>query len=284
MTNGADYCAKGADKLGTQSGAAKYYSPQNQNVNNGFNKFIPDAKGYPFTETKYTQDNTGRISAQSGVGPHHQLGQTDMLDGTTVNHETKYYYGTADQEDLDALFGTEAGNYTHYFKNMVRDANGQYSVSYIDMHGRTIATALAGTPANTSLDILPSNLSRVITKKLLDSNNNIIKGNAIESIKNLVVTKSGSHYFNYSLAPESLQLADCNSTNICYDCLYDLTITVTDNCNNQNMPGGSSCNYQKEFCNPATGYKLHHCSIIQCIRHLVQFTGRRICNFQEIRN
>lgn len=238
MSNGADYCAKGADKLSTASGASQYYSPQNQNVNNGYNKFIPDAKGYPFTETKYTQDNTGRISAQGGVGPNHQLGQTDLTDNSTLNHETKYFYGTADKEDLDALFGTEAGNYTHYFKNMVRDANGQYSVSYIDMHGRTIATALAGTPGPSSLDALPSNQTRTITKQLLDSNNNIIKGNAIESIKNLVVTKNGNHYFNYSLTPQSLQLLDCNNAAICYDCLYDLTITVTDNCNNQNLPGG----------------------------------------------
>jgi len=32
------------------------------------NQFIPDAQNYPFTETEYTNDNTGRINRQGGVG------------------------------------------------------------------------------------------------------------------------------------------------------------------------------------------------------------------------
>ncbi|WP_143774035.1 hypothetical protein, partial [Niastella vici] len=88
------------------------------------NQFIPDAQGYPFTETEYTPDNTGRISRQGGVGPDHQLGS---------GHETKYFYGTSDQKELDALFGTDVGDASHYFKTMVRDANGQFSISYVDM-------------------------------------------------------------------------------------------------------------------------------------------------------
>lgn len=124
-----------ANTMGTGKGAANYYSPQNSYVNQGIEKFIPDASGYPFTETVYTSDNTGRISRQSGVGPAYKIGGS---------HETVYYYGHATQNELDAIFGTDAGDETHYFKNMVRDANGQMSVSYLDMHGRTIATALAG--------------------------------------------------------------------------------------------------------------------------------------------
>src|SRR5262249_15092238 len=152
------YCNAGAAPMATASGASQYYSPGNPQKDSGFNRFIPDAAGYPFTEVEYTQDNTGRISRQSGVGPTHQLGS---------GHETKYYYGSPDQRELDALFGTEVGDRSHYFKNMLRDANGQYSVSYVDMHGRTIATALAGPPPP-GMSALSSNTSHKITETLAE--------------------------------------------------------------------------------------------------------------------
>ena len=226
------YCTAGAPPMDSLYGASKYYSPANQLVNTGYHKYIPDAEKYPFTEIRYTADNTGRLSMQSGVGRAFQIGMED--NGYT--HATRYYYGSADQEELDALFGTEVGKASHYFKNMVRDANGQYSIAYIDMHGRTIATALAGKP-NASLDTLESNKTQLIVKKLLDSNNNIIKNTTIESSKSLIVTKAGNHRFQYSLLPDSINLKDCNNIGICYDCVYDLEITITDECNNTSLPG-----------------------------------------------
>ncbi|THU30796.1 RHS repeat protein [Niastella caeni] len=222
------YCAQGAPVMDTLYGAAQYYSPANPLATSGYHKFIPNAKGYVFAETRYTPDNTGRVSIQSGVGETFQIGK---------GHETKYTYNMADQEELDALFGTEVGNASHYFKNTVRDANGQVSISYVDMHGRTIATALAGMPP-VAVDALPSNNSYYITKKLLDSNSNVIKGTVIESSKGLVVTKAGSHQFIYSLLPDSISIRDCNNINICYDCIYDLQITITDECNNTTLPNG----------------------------------------------
>ncbi|HKO81986.1 MAG TPA: hypothetical protein VJU78_16380, partial [Chitinophagaceae bacterium] len=252
LTNPNDYCARGAEALGIQSGASKYYSVNNPEKTDGFNKFIPDANAFPFTETVYTQDNTGRIIKQSGVGLDFKIGS---------GHETKYYYGSADQEELDALFGTEVGNATHYFKNMVRDANGQFSVSYVDMRGRTIATALAGDNPS-SLDKLSSNVLRTITKKLIDSTNNQVRGTLIESSKALLVPKSGSHRFIYSLAPDSIRIATCASTNICYDCMYDLEITITDDCNNSFNNGNPvrivrsnvKLNPADTLCNPFTAF------------------------------
>ncbi|MGN6490522.1 MAG: hypothetical protein ACTHLE_00895, partial [Agriterribacter sp.] len=227
LKSAADYCEDHAPPLSTASGSSKYYSPQNQNKNELIHRYIPDAEMYPFTEVKYTQDNTGRIASQGGVGPVFQLNS---------GHETKYYYGTPSQQELDALFGTEAGYASHYQKNMVRDANGQYSVSYVDMHGRTVATALAGRPP-ASLDTLSSYDSVTRVDNLLDGNNNIIRAKSIESTKGLVVTTDGNHKFIYTLDPESLSIADKDNVDICYDCLYDLTITITDDCNNQLLPG-----------------------------------------------
>jgi RHS repeat-associated protein len=221
-------CDAGAPGMDTTSGASQYYSGANPNVSDGASKFIPNAYKFAFTETQYVNDNTGRIAREGGVGKDHQIGS---------GHERKYYYGTPSQAELDALFGTEAGIASHYQKNMVRDANGQYSVSYVDMSGRTIATALAGA-APQNLAAIPSNKIRNRTDGLLDPSNNVVRGTVIESVKGLLVPAKGDYSFNYQLNPQSLGLDDCNKQNICYDCLYDLEITITDDCNNSKLPNG----------------------------------------------
>ncbi|MBC7507157.1 MAG: hypothetical protein H7320_00170, partial [Ferruginibacter sp.] len=215
--------------LQTSSGTSNYYSPSNAATNAGANKNIPDAEGYPYTVTRYTPDATGRVLAQSGVGFAHRMGS---------KHETKYYYGGAAQEELDGLFGTEVGFFSHYSKNMVKDANGQMSISYTDMHGRTIATALAGDepPALQALDknnpaSYPNQAGTLITRNLLDNTTNNVKGTSIESINSLLVPAQTNYEFKYELNPETLQLPACagnTPATLCYDCLYDLEIAITD--------------------------------------------------------
>ena len=224
----SSYCADTTNALSTTNGAAKYYSGNNELSGLGYHQYIPNANGYVYTETQYAQDNSERITRQGGVGRDFRIGS---------GHETKYYYGTPDQSDLDALFGTEAGEASHYQKNMVRDANGQYSVSYVDMHGRTVATALAGEhPLN--MQRLASNTSVRQTESLITKSNNVISGNKIVSTKSILVPRTGTYSFTYQQNGQSLSLEDCRNRNICYDCLYDLVITVTDDCNNQLLPGG----------------------------------------------
>jgi RHS repeat-associated protein len=212
-------------RLKSDTGASKYYSASNQDAGTGINAHIPDAEGYPYTVTRYTPDATGRIMAQSGVGAALQMGK---------GHETKYYYGTPAQEELDGLFGTEVGNYTHYFKNMVKDANGQMSVSYVDMNGRTIATALAGdAPAGMqALDLnttqYPNQAGTSITRNLLNKNTNIVKNNSVESVTSLLVPATTNYAFRYELTPQVLQLTSCTNTSVCYDCMYNLEFAIAD--------------------------------------------------------
>ena len=229
-SNSDNNCSAVLPGMGIMSGASKYYSSNNSLVNIGMNQFIPNANLFPFTETRYTPDNTGRIAMQGGVGQEFQINYA-LADG--YSHETKYFYAGADQEELDALFGTEVGNASHYSKNMVKDANGQYSVSYVDMHGRTIATALAGKPI-AKLDTLTSSNYKLITKKLIDTTNNLVIGTSIIASKNLMVTRSGPHRFQYSLSTDSITLRACNSNDICYDCLYNLEISISNDCANPN--------------------------------------------------
>ena len=230
LLNANDYCATGIDSMSSTSGSSQYYSSLNPMaaIQGDYHKYVPNAGGYPFTETRYTRDNTGRVDRQGGVGPNFQL--------TDSGHYTKYFYASPDQRELDALFGTEAADVSHFEKNMVKDANGQYSVSYVDMHGRTVATALAG-DAPSSLDQLASYDSITQTDQLLTPVNNVIKDNTIQAARSIVVPKNGNYIFHYSLSPESLALEDCRDSTICYDCLYDLTITINDNCSNDQFGG-----------------------------------------------
>ncbi|MBO9633467.1 MAG: hypothetical protein J7578_10155, partial [Chitinophagaceae bacterium] len=224
------FCNQAGLPMENSSGAARYYSPANDSAGSSspIYRFIPDAEGFPFTEVVYTQDNTGRISRQSGVGPAFKIGS---------GHETRYYYSVPEQRELDALFGTDVGDRSHYFKTMVRDANGQFSVSYVDMTGKTIATALAGSRPDSSLQDLPSKNIHWMTERLSDAGSTSIDGLVMQSSRVLTVAEAGMQYFNYQLSPETLKLQGCEPKDFCYDCLYDLKITITDDCNNQNLGG-----------------------------------------------
>lgn len=223
-----EFLTASAKPMSAQSGANRYYSTSNPEKDSGVNRFIPDAEGYAFAETEYTQDNTGRISRLSSLGPVYKLGS---------NHETRYFYASATQEELDALFGTEVGNERHYFKNMVQDANGQFSVAYLDMHGRTIATALAGSPDSADLADLPTNTNIAAIDTLSRAGSNVVKELTLESKQSKLVPVGGPYQFKYSLTPPVLQKKDCDNNSICYTGLYDLEITITDDAFNQRLGG-----------------------------------------------
>ncbi|MBK7964775.1 MAG: hypothetical protein IPK10_05455 [Bacteroidetes bacterium] len=102
----ADVCNLGASIMNVSSGAGRYYSSESD-FQDDHHKFTPDAGGYPFSETVYKNDNTGRISMQGGAGP------TLKING---GHETKYFYGKATQEELYRLFSLDVGNEKYYNK------------------------------------------------------------------------------------------------------------------------------------------------------------------------
>lgn len=201
-------CFVNAPPFDINSGASGYYSTLNPftgsgTANTGINiinrNLIPDAEKYPYTQTQYTNDNTGRIAAQSGVGSTHKLNS---------GHETKYLYGTPDQEELSRLFGTQVGINGHYKKNVVVDPNGQVSVSYLDMDGKVVATALAGgNPGN--LTALDGDKARHINSHLLTTITNVLSEDKRSKtyLKKLVVTQNNTPYvfsYNYSAPPYTI--------------------------------------------------------------------------------
>ncbi len=219
-------CDANAAPMNSQSGAALYYSPDNP-VNTGHHAYIPDAEGYPFSRTEYEPDNTGRIRRQGGLGPVFQL----KGDGT--GRETRYYYGHPEQEQLDRLFGNDVGYAGYYKKNMVMDANRQVSVSYLDQAGNVVATALAGeNPANmeTTNDAPLSSVSIVAIDECPEGNgcnkNNTRSEDALVFTKKLLVTSAGNYVFNYEITPEEVGACE----NVCFDCVYRLRMSITDEC------------------------------------------------------
>ena len=217
-------------KQQNNNGAGNYYSQYNPNKTE-FNAYIPEAKGYPFTRVTYMPDPTDRVVRKGGLGELFQPGKTANI-GLDQNHDTKYFYGKPEQEKLDKLFGTNVGYAEFYQKNMIVDANGQVSVSYVDLEGKTIATALAG-ESPTSLEKLDSFQTNNFFINLLTSSDvTDINNHSITNSQSFLVESNNSVYnFHYKLDENTFNALTCSNKNYCLDCIYDLKITlVKDQC------------------------------------------------------
>lgn len=171
-----------------QKGASDYYTNAGVLKTEEKDNFIPNASGFPFSVTQYTNDNTGRIKSKSGVGPDHQLNS---------GHEMKYYYGTPKQEHLDRMFGNNVGFDKYYKRNIVVDPNGQTSISYIDPSGKTIATAL--------MDASPSNLIALDNLPDIDPNfTTDLLGKVYDNDKDTDADKNYLAYSTGSTIPDKL--------------------------------------------------------------------------------
>jgi photosystem II stability/assembly factor-like uncharacterized protein len=205
------------------NGASVYYSNNNQNLQNQ-NAYIPDAKQYPFTHNVYAPDNTGKVKYQSGVGDNHKI---------SSGHETKNVEGDPDQEDLDKLFGSEAGYAEKYKKNMTIDANGQISVSYLNTEGKVVATALAGNPptnvnALSNLNVYPKSSKYMDYSSGNYTSVNLAANGALTFNKKILPDITGTYNFFYDITVP--QYTDPCISNFCYDCAYDLEIKIVDEC------------------------------------------------------
>ena len=220
-------CPPTPPKMGTQSGASNYYSPT---FYNGLDQIdqatelanIPDAFGYPFTHTVFMNDNTNRPISQGGVGKDHIVGS---------GHETKISYVNPTQSELDRLFGTEVGLAKYYKKVVTKDPNGQVSYAYQDLKGNVIATSLWGGTDNLEdlasyQEITFEDDLTVFTK--IDAPNNRI---LIEYPFHVPETTK-EYVFEYSFIPAVFEEVTCDLSSICYDCIYDIKISIHDtDCN-----------------------------------------------------
>lgn len=246
-------CTVNVGVMSTASGASRYYSPSNpeQSLQQAF---LPDAEGYPFQQVEYTPDNTGRVARQGNVGPGFQIGS---------GKETRYLYGNPSQLELNKLFGSEVGYSEHYQKNAVIDANGQVAISYIDMAGKTVATALAG-EAPTNLESLQGEgtQSLKIGHILPDGSNQVIDRltNTITFSSSLIITSSTLMKVDYDLV--TFPMKDSCLTDICVDCVYEMELSLQNDCGenllSDTLQHKTVGNFQR---NPDGSYVFHsHCT------------------------
>lgn len=224
-----DGCNLSAAKMGTSSGASHYYSESNQSTD-GYNAFIPDAEGYPFSQVQYLNDNTGRVSRQGGVGEAYQIGR----------HDTKFYYATPAVEDLVRMFGREVGTDCHnYRKNMVVGPDSLTSNTYLDKYGRKIATSLTGKNKLPGQDDLTDKEEETRTITILDfpqldENQKVV----FSEYYYLVPNEGASAQINYNF--KGIRFA--SEDDICFDCAYSIEIDMRDDCGNTPGVGNITVN------------------------------------------
>lgn len=242
-------CEVGAAPMLTGSGASNYYSTDNPNRIDE-QGYVPNANGYPFTQVEFTPDNTGRIRRQGGVGQEFQIGS---------GHETRYLYGQPNQLELDRLFGSEMGDALHYQKNVVIDAHGQTTLSYLDQEDRVIATALAG-DAPLNLEGIESEAQEAVELEInaFGTNGNQIglDNRSLVFSTELLVAYQSEHTFSYDFEILPLDM-ECLE-DICVDCVYDLTIELVDECGINLAPAAIQDRMVGKFSgNQGSGYTFH---------------------------
>ncbi|MBS1586001.1 MAG: hypothetical protein JSS82_10710 [Bacteroidetes bacterium] len=169
-----------------------YYSKKNADKS-GFQKFIPDAEGYPLIHTILSPENDKRIFKQGGAGPKLQ-----MADSNTTNYD----YVMPEQSELNRLFGTEVGWSEYYKKIVVRDPNRQRSYSITDNEGRTVASGMIGEgPDSSTHPIDPYSIPNAssIKEDLLDGNIQVPIDHIWSLDKSFFVEAEGNHTLQYTI-------------------------------------------------------------------------------------
>ena len=213
-----------------EKGAAQYFSSNNQFTDDLFRSAIPDANGYVYSQTIYRNDGSGRIESIGGIGEAFQA---------TGTHAVKTYYGTPTEYELQRLFGNNVSDSPEgYRKEMVKDANGQYSVTYYDKRGHVIATGLAGDAPSNLIALENTGVQRVTTP--LNSNNNAIDPYTLKSEHTFLSQYPQTIDIDYNVTGAITQLnsqslyagmfggQSITVGNFCTSCRYFVTIEVKD--------------------------------------------------------
>lgn len=229
--DGATSCVATTDPMNSSAGAGRYYSTAsgfNSTMSVNFQNYVPIANGFPFVQTVYTPDNTGKVAATSAPGNQHFIGS---------GKETKYYYLRPNQVELDRLFGNEIGYAEHYLKEVVVDANGQASISYKNAAGKVIATSLTGNNPN-GLNPLNSYVpgtyveAESVETDLMNggTGGSMLNENSLVNEYSFYVATPAEYKFHYSTSLDTIKQSNCNTVNFCFDCVYNLSLSLTNEC------------------------------------------------------
>ncbi|WP_226180726.1 hypothetical protein [Hymenobacter lucidus] len=200
-----------ATELGTANG---YYS--SQPIAN--NDRVPDAEGYPFTRTLFSNDGTNRVREQGGVGAALRLKQPTS---TAAPRTVRTAYASVTPYELLRLFGRESPEVEGTYKIITTDPNNTSTITYQTKEGQTIATALSKSGGNDTtaalLRALPSAATAGFDVKDFITGRDAVIG------KTLTLTQPTTVELNYSITPAMLQDA---CVEYCSTCDYEVRIRV----------------------------------------------------------
>lgn len=201
--------------------ANKYYSSLNPDKA-GVQKFVPDAKGYPFVQSIYSPDNL--LSWQGSAGLDHQLWR---------GHGTRYEYMRATQNEMIGLFGYEAGSYEYYPKEVITDANGQSSFIIQNKSGQTVASGLIAMidTANIPITALPNATSGFQSCfDIIAGGEQYQQDNTLSVSNPFYNESSGNNSLTYALTMPAFPLTsdNCTTNYIWTKAYYDFS--ATDEC------------------------------------------------------
>lgn len=214
-------CPANSRGFSTNFGAGQYYSSSNT-AQDGPNAMIPNAESFPFSRVTYMNDFTGRVNKIGAAGPDLKMGS---------GKETQYVYASPTQPELNALFGVEVGDYSHYEKLITVDANGQVYIKYLDMAGRVIASYIEG-DSPTNLTPVEDNTIVQTVIPLLEPGDDQDGDPAIPSAEiniSQYIASPGDYTFTYGFTPAQYHNM-CLPSEICFDCVYDLELKIMDEC------------------------------------------------------
>lgn len=183
---------EGAQVLDDSYGAGLYYS-----AGNGVEDFVPHS-AYAYSKTLYLNDGTNRPTEVSTPGE-------EFRHSETTDRTTKYYYATPFQTELDRLFGSNAGEASKYKKNFTQDANGQLSVTYLNMAGKVVASALKqDSPDNLdALPVTPETITiHMLNGDLGDKEIQEIDDKSIAFSQTFTSSEIAYYDFSYQILPE----------------------------------------------------------------------------------
>ncbi len=209
-------------------GAGQYFSADNKFDNDLFRAAIPDANGYVYSQTIYRNDNSGRVERVGGIGEEFQVGG---------DHAIQTFYGSPTQAELKRLFGSNVpDDLNGYRKEMVRDANGQYSVTYFNKRGKVIATGLSGVAPDNLIEL--EDMGAITISSSLNDNNVTIdpytlisEHTFLNSVENSNI--SLNYHIDGVINTMNAQVIDIDGQSftigsLCSSCKYILKIEVID--------------------------------------------------------
>lgn len=212
-------------RLASTALANQYYSSSNPDKS-GFQKFVPDAGGYPFVQTIFAPGYQDRIERQGGAGDTLQIG---------YGHDTKFEYVDGDQMDLNRHFGADVGWSAFYNKIVKKDENGQTSFSVKDYKGRQVMTSVIGTgPDSTKHAIRPNegipDTSYWEQDVLMGTPQQIV-GNKRIANKSFYMDVDGNDNVEYIYKFTPFPIANCPNKYLSVKAAYNYSII--DECGNQ---------------------------------------------------